>query len=429
MSRPAESPRDSRNPAPQNVHGATILVVEDDPRVVELLQIALGAHGFRVVTASNGDDAWSVLLDEQPDLMILDVRLPRRSGLELCESIRNEPAMAHLPIIMVSALAETEARLAGLARGADDYLPKPFSPKELVARVRRQLARAYETTAIVTKNRELNGEVERSRADLRRINQELRREFWIKEAFLGLADELTRARRLSEVASAYLFSCASHLGVSSGALLVPTAESPAFAPVHTRGLASAALLAVRVAADGELARIVAGLARPVRRAELERFPELASELGPLVAAGVAVVVPLVTRGRAVGFALLPEKVDANDFTQAELEMAHSLAQVTATALDNARMFDRAEDACRRALTALAKTQLEKETLTVAEAYAAFLEGAAPGKPVPDAVRRFFSDARGPRTDDRPVAQALDELLRIGRDAGLDPGDERGIDAA
>jgi DNA-binding response OmpR family regulator len=304
MNSPADTPRDPR-PAASHAHaGATILVVEDDPRVVELLQIALGAHGFRVVTASNGDDAWSVLLDEQPDLMILDVRLPRRSGLELCESVRHEPGLAHLPIIMVSALAETEARLAGLSRGADDYLPKPFSPKELVARVRRQLARAHDTKALVGRNRELTGEVDRSRADLKRINQELRREFWIKEAFLGLSDELTRARRLPEVANAFLFSCASHLGVSSGALLVANEESE-FTPLATRGLASPALLHVRVAAGGELVRIVAGLARPVRRAELERFPELASELGPLVAAGVAVVAPLVTRGRTVGLALLP----------------------------------------------------------------------------------------------------------------------------
>ncbi len=408
-------------PAP-TFQGATILVVEDDTRVVELLQIALGAHGFRVVTAPNGDEAWSVLLDEQPDLLILDVRLPRRSGLELCESIRAEPSLAHLPIIMVSALAETEARLAGLARGADDYLAKPFSPKELIARVRRHLARAQEAGSLVTRNRDLASEVERSRSDLKRINQELRREFWIKEAFLGLADELTRARRPSEVASAYLFSCASHLGVSSGALLVPNAEST-FVPLVTRGLASDALLAVRIAADGELARIVAGLSRPVRRAELERFPEIAPELGPLVAAGVAIVVPLATRGRAVGFGLLPEKVDAGDFTAAELEMAHSLAQVTATALDNARMFDRAEDACRRALTALARTPLEQETLGVAEAYAAFIEGAAPGRPVPDAVRRFFAEHRAGDFANRPVAEALDELLKIGKD---DRGDAQDV---
>jgi hypothetical protein len=95
-------------------------------------------------------------------------------------------------------------------------------------------------------------------------------------------------------------------------------------------------------------------------------------------------------------------------------MAQSLAQVASTALDNARLFHRAEESCRRALAALAKTPLESETLSVAEAYAAFLEGAAPGRPVPDAVRRFFEPAHAAVAGGRPVAEALDELLRIGR---------------
>src|SRR5438874_2110923 len=98
--------------------GYTVLVVDDDPRVVELLQIALGAHGFRVLAASNGDDALKSAAEEAPDLVILDVRLPRRSGLDVCECLRRDPETAHLPVIMVSALAETDARLAGLARGA-----------------------------------------------------------------------------------------------------------------------------------------------------------------------------------------------------------------------------------------------------------------------------------------------------------------------
>ena len=140
----------------RSTHGATILVVEDDPRVVELLHIALGAHGFRVISALNGDDGWRMLQDDSPDLAIFDVRLPRRSGLDLVESVRRDPLLAALPVILVSALAETESRLAGLARGADDYLAKPFSPKELVARVRRMLARAEESKAIARRNIELS---------------------------------------------------------------------------------------------------------------------------------------------------------------------------------------------------------------------------------------------------------------------------------
>jgi len=336
--------------------GATILVVEDDPRVVELLHIALGAHGFRVLSAQNGYDAWRMLLDEQPDLAVLDVRLPRRSGLDLVDAIRREPGMTSLPVILVSALAETESRVAGLARGADDYLAKPFSPKELVARVRRLLARGEETRALRRRQQELTAEVERSREDLKRLNQELRKELWLREAFLGLSEELSSARRVEDVASTFLFAFVSHLELPGAALLVPQvrAETPAraLAAVETPAYTPAALGRVTLEENGELARLVSGLARPVRREELERFPELARELRPLVAAGVALCVPLVTRGRLVGLALALEKIAGQSFDAGELEIAQSLAAAGATALDNTRLYRQAEETYLRALGAL-----------------------------------------------------------------------------
>jgi len=281
MTQPSDTPSDRRIGAA----GATILVVEDDPRVVELLHIALGAHGFRVVSAQNGDDGWRLVMEEQPDLVVLDVRLPRRSGLDLVDAIRREPAVASLPVILVSALAETESRVAGLARGADDYLAKPFSPKELVARVRRLLVRGEEARALRRRHAEPAAEVDRSREDLKRLNQELRKELWLRESFLALSQELANARRVEDVAATFLFAFVSQLELPGAALLLPqgdtlrTVDTPAYAPE--------ALLRVTLQADGELARLVSGLARPVRREELERFPEMVAEMRTLVAAGVA----------------------------------------------------------------------------------------------------------------------------------------------
>ncbi|MGH7724632.1 MAG: response regulator [Candidatus Eiseniibacteriota bacterium] len=468
---PARDPRPEPRPVGPGGSGATLLVVEDDPRVVELLQIALGAHGFRVLPAYNGDDAWKILIDEQPDLAILDVRLPRRSGLDLCESIRREPAIAHTPIIMVSALAETEARLAGLARGADDYLAKPFSPKELVARVRRLLVRGEEVRALVRRNQELAAEVERSRSDLKRLNQDLHREYWVKDAFVALSQELASARRVEDVASVVLFSLTSHLGLPAAALLV--SSDGRLVPVGTRGLTSQAMNNLSLAEDGELVRLLAGLARPVRREELERFPELAEELGPLIAVGIALCVALVTRGRVVGVIVTSEKVDGREFPPADLEMARSLASAGAIALDNVRLYAQAEATYLRALSALVSAVesrdpsaggrargvadvaaslarelglgtaavdalrldalaravlpgaeaeatsatrdslgLERDILAVSEAYFAFLDGAGPGRPAPDEVQRFFEGPAASRYD-RQVTQALDDLLRRG----------------
>jgi DNA-binding response OmpR family regulator len=332
--------------------GYTILVVDDDPRIVELLHIALGAHGFRVISASNGEDALRQAFDELPDLVILDVRLPRRSGYEVCETIRREPQLAHLPVIMVSALTETEARLQGLARGADDYLPKPFSPKELIAKVKRALARAEELKGLQRRARELAGEVERSREETRRAQDELRREKLVQEAYSRLAQDLSRLHRSEEVASAFLFALMAHLGVQGAAMLLPDeGEAATLAPRLARGLAPEREALLRVPADGELARLLVALGRPVRREELERFPVLRDELDPLIAAGAALLVPLGTRGRLVGMAVLVEKANGGNFSGVDLEMAASLATAAALAVEQSGMVRHAEETYLRAARA------------------------------------------------------------------------------
>jgi len=117
----------------------TILVVDDEPQIVRLVRAYLEEAGFRVVTASNGEQAIYVARHEKPDLAVLDILMPRMDGLEFTRCIRREQ---DIPIIMLTARAEETDRIVGLELGADDYVTKPFSPRELVARVRAVLRRA-----------------------------------------------------------------------------------------------------------------------------------------------------------------------------------------------------------------------------------------------------------------------------------------------
>jgi len=118
-----------------------ILVVEDEPPIQKLLAYNLGAAGFEVAAAHDGEEA-IVMLDERiPDLVLLDWMLPQISGLELCRRLRRRQATAHVPIIMLTARGEEPDRLRGLDTGADDFITKPFSPAELVARIRAVLRR------------------------------------------------------------------------------------------------------------------------------------------------------------------------------------------------------------------------------------------------------------------------------------------------
>jgi two-component system OmpR family response regulator len=124
-----------------------ILIVDDDPELRELLRGYLGGNGFAVDAAGDGPAMRKAMADAAPDLVILDLMLPGEDGLVLCRALRAAPATAALPILMLTARGEDTDRIVGLEMGADDYLPKPFNPRELLARVRSILRRAGESAA------------------------------------------------------------------------------------------------------------------------------------------------------------------------------------------------------------------------------------------------------------------------------------------
>ena len=121
---------------------ATILIVEDETDLSELMRYNLEAEGFRIVSAESGDEAVERIRDGVPDLILLDWMLPGLSGIELCRRWRSRDETARTPIIMITARGEEEERVRGLATGADDYVVKPFSMPELVARIQALLRRS-----------------------------------------------------------------------------------------------------------------------------------------------------------------------------------------------------------------------------------------------------------------------------------------------
>ena len=120
---------------------ARILLVEDDPGLVELLSFHLGREEYQVETTADGEDALLLARESPPDLVILDWMIEGVSGIEVCRRLRRLPGTANVPIIMLTARTEETDRIRGLETGADDYVTKPFSPKELVARVSAVLRR------------------------------------------------------------------------------------------------------------------------------------------------------------------------------------------------------------------------------------------------------------------------------------------------
>ena len=121
---------------------AKILIVEDEPDILELLAYNLRQAGFEVSTSSDGEEALRMAQADPPDLLVLDLMLPGMDGLELCRLLKQQEALRRVPVLMLTAKAEEVDRIVGLELGADDYVTKPFSPRELVLRIKAILRRA-----------------------------------------------------------------------------------------------------------------------------------------------------------------------------------------------------------------------------------------------------------------------------------------------
>jgi len=151
-----------------------IFVIEDDEDILELLRITLSSAGFEVRTSATGSNALAKVKAMQPDLVLLDLMLPGISGFKICESLRSDPTVREIPIIMLTARSAETDRVRGLELGADDYVSKPFSPRELVLRIKAVLRRENSPNAVDTllNSGSISLDVERHRAsvDNRELN-------------------------------------------------------------------------------------------------------------------------------------------------------------------------------------------------------------------------------------------------------------------
>ncbi|RKD34313.1 response regulator [Thermohalobacter berrensis] len=122
-----------------------ILVVDDEEHIVELIKFNLEKNGYEVVTAFEGEEALNKVYEEEPDLVVLDLMLPGIDGIEVCKRMKRDSITENIPIIMLTAKSEETDKVLGLEIGADDYITKPFSVRELIARVKAVLRRSKDT--------------------------------------------------------------------------------------------------------------------------------------------------------------------------------------------------------------------------------------------------------------------------------------------
>jgi len=347
----------------------TILVVDDDRRVVDLLQISLTQNGYKVQTALTGEEGLEAVRRESPDLIILDLRLPKKTGFEVCAALKSSKDTSHIPIVMVSASAEVDARLQGLMHGADDYLTKPFSPKELLIKVRRIFERIEKTELLSTKNRELETEVAKNREDLLVRNKELRFQVYSLETLMELTHQLNSSLDLDHTLSTLILSVVGQLRVNSACLfLTDQREDPTrLEPYTFKGLKEEQARSISFAYDGPFVRALVPLdgeeIQPLRLGQLEHDLDVEADVGALFAAGLTIVCPVVMKRRLVAVLAVGEKVSGQEFQANDLEMLRVLSESACMAIENARLYKDLQEAYVSTVRLLVSRIEEKDPYT------------------------------------------------------------------
>lgn len=152
-----------------------ILLVDDDPNILQVAGFAIGKAGYQTVTARNGKEALEQFHKEQPDLIVLDIVMPEMDGVDVCRRIRTE---SDVPVIFLSSMDDEVDRIVGLELGADDYLTKPFSPRELVARIKAVLRRASPRPVHVHPSRQTQGQGQVLEYGEMRLDVDCFRAYW-----------------------------------------------------------------------------------------------------------------------------------------------------------------------------------------------------------------------------------------------------------
>jgi response regulator RpfG family c-di-GMP phosphodiesterase len=328
----------------------TVLVVDDDARVVELLQITLGGRGYRVLTAHDGEEALETVRASSPDFVVLDVRIPRRSGFEVCETLRNEPATKTLPIILISGNAATESRLQGLRAGADDYLTKPFSPRELLLKMQRILERNRDRDVLAMKTEVLEEEVRHHRDKLREIRADFQSHLNRLGTILEKIEELNRHGSLTEVLNRFVLTAVGILDFEAVALLV--LEDGKLKPWVHRGLHLKDPKTLEFDPGAATVRILGGGPRAYATEDLALRPECGREVGLLSAAGLHWSIGVQVEGELRGILSVGERTDRQPLDRFDIKLLEALAMSVGTSLANAVALDRTQSAFLDTITSL-----------------------------------------------------------------------------
>jgi len=341
-----------------------ILIVDDDPNVVEIISESLRSRGYETEHALDGESALNKFDEYQPDLVLLDVVLPGRDGFSVCDEIRARDADSDVPVIMISGNAIPDSMLEGFRSGAQDYIKKPFSIKEMVAKVDNFLSQASSRKDLREKNEYLEDEVQKGVVDLQRVNKELKKKVLDLRSIFDLSQDLNRLRDPEELTNVFYLTIAGQLGIGSVCLFYASSDSEDFLSyAGGRGIRDGVLRAVRLSRETGMSHFLFSHQELLDLRNDDMSEDARIEVQFMKDLGFNYCYPLVVKSSLIGIVFLGPKVSGQEYTVNDREVFRSICSSFATGLENARLYSELQSTYLSTIKVLVSTIEAKDSYT------------------------------------------------------------------
>ncbi len=341
-----------------------ILVVDDDPNVVEIITESLNREGYRTESAFDGEEALEKFVDFDPDLVILDTVLPKLDGFKVCARILNDNKSQEIPIVMMSNDIMSDAVLEGLSSGARDVIRKPFSIKEVVAKINSFLLQAHGNRRMREKNQLLETEILKGQENYDSVDRELKRKILYLRTLFDLSQDLNRLQEPSELIHVLCLTFIGQLGIGSLAIFnMKSSDDLHLVFAGGMGVEQKILRTLSFSKEGALVKY---LMKREKFIDLEGngIPSTASKESKfLFDLGFKYCFPLIVKSNLVGLILAGAKISDQDYSKSDLEMFTLLCHSAANGLENARLYSELQRTYLSTIKVLVSTIEAKDPYT------------------------------------------------------------------
>jgi putative nucleotidyltransferase with HDIG domain len=366
-----------------------ILLVDDDLKVLEILGESLNRRGYTVSTASNGRQAIQSFETGEPDAVVLDLMLPDMTGLEVMAQMRASARYRDVPVLILSANGDVDARLAGLEGGADDYMVKPVALRELHAKVEKSIERSRRAKTLRDKKDSLESELSKGQESYTQVSKDLKRQLFSMKTLFSVSQDLNRVLETDELMSVVSLTLIGELQISSTALFSLEREnSPCFELLGVKGFSDAKFRGVVIDRDDEFTKLLAKEQAP-RKIARDPDRSWARILPDLRLAVFEYVVPITVKGITKGLVFTGPKINGEEYSSDDKDMLTFIANSAGIGMENARLLKQLQTTYVSTLKTLISVIEAKDPYTKGhtERVASYSVAVADRLRLPEAARR------------------------------------------